>query len=73
MDDKENHQAHLLNYCFTALQYIGEVNEKLLKRAKEYAEDVTGVSIDSFELRETDDEIEYDDLSFSDEEETDDE
>ena len=75
MSEKEKHLQYLLNYCFTALEYIGEIDKKLLKRAKQYAEDSTGVQIDSFELKDVD-EIEedtVDDLLFTDEEETDDE
>lgn len=62
MDKKKTHHEHLLNYCFSALDYIGEIDKKLLKRAQEYAEDLTGVHIDSFELQDNDDdEIEEDD------------
>ena len=73
MDRKKTHHEHLLNYCFSALQYIGEIDNKLLKRAQEYAEDSTGVHVDSFELLDDDEIDEDDDLSFKDEEDEEDE
>lgn len=63
-EDKIEQQQHILNYCFSALEYIRNCDPEMFKRAKEYAEDQTGVEIDSFELVDKADEVdeEVDDL-----------
>lgn len=71
-EDKIEQQQHILNYCFSALEYIRNCDPEMFKRAKEYAEDQTGVEIDSFELVDKADEVdeEVDDLyGFGDEDE----
>ena len=56
-EDKIEQQQHILNYCFSALEYIRNCDPEMFKRAKEYAEDQTGVEIDSFELVDKADEV----------------
>ena len=71
-EDKIEQQQHILNYCFSALEYIRNCDPEMFKRAKEYAEDQTGVEIDSFELVDKADEVdeEVDDhYGFGDEDE----
>ena len=71
-EDKIEQQQHILNYCFSALEYIRTCDAAMFKRAKEYAEDQTGVEIDSFELVDKADEVdeEVDDhYGFGDEDE----
>jgi hypothetical protein len=60
--DKEKiaHQQQILNYCFTALDYIRSCDAVLFKRAKEYAEDQTDIEIEDFEIRDVEDEEELD-------------
>ena len=63
-DEKLEQQQHILNYCFSALEYVRTCDAAMFKRAKEYAEDQTGIEIDSFELVDKTDEVdeEGDDL-----------
>ena len=71
-EDKIEQQQHILNYCFSALEYIRNCDPEMFKRAKEYAEDQTGVEIDSFELVDKADEVDEegdDHYGFGDEDE----
>lgn len=51
-DDEPTNKDQILNYCFSALEYVRTVNPELLKRAQEFAEDQTGVQIESFHLED---------------------
>ena len=51
-DDEPTDKDQILNYCFSALEYVRTINPELLKRAQEFAEDQTGVQIESFKLED---------------------
>jgi hypothetical protein len=62
--DKEEHDGEsfrhpVIAYAFAILEYVKNTNPELYKRAVEYAEDLTGVELEGFELEEVEkDEIE---------------
>ena len=64
MEDKIKQQQEIISYCLMALDYVRNCDPNLFKKAKEYAEDQTGIEIDSFELVDKTDEVdeEGDDL-----------
>ena len=63
MEDKIKQQQEIISYCLMALDYVRNCDPNLFKKAKEYAEDQTGVEINDFQMRDTiDDDIEDDDI-----------
>ena len=58
-EDKIEQQQHILNYCFSALEYIRNCDPEMFKRAKEYAEDQTGVEIDPLLIEQGNHVIDY--------------
>ena len=57
--DKEEHDGEsfrhpVIAYAFAIVEYLKTTNPELYKRAVEYAEDLTGVELEGFELEEVD-------------------
>lgn len=57
----ESFNHPVIAYAFAILEYVKNTNPELYKRAVEYAQDLTGVELEGFELEEiehnSDDEI----------------
>jgi len=62
-NDKDAHSFKhpVIAYAFAILEYVKNTNPELYKRAVEYAEDLTGVELEGFELEEIDSEDQTDD------------
>ena len=48
----ESFNHPVIAYAFAILEYVKNTNPELYKRAVEYAEDLTGVELEGFELEE---------------------
>lgn len=53
-DEGESFRHPVIAYAFAIVEYLKTTNPELYKRAVEYAEDLTGVELEGFELEEVD-------------------
>lgn len=51
-DEGESFRHPVIAYAFAIVEYLKTTNPELYKRAVEYAEDLTGVELEGFELEE---------------------